>query len=94
MSPTVTYGAINTCRSAAFTASNSSADNWARSAVLNGFNFAWIKVIAVNIPSKEPIGLNACARFRRRVAVLSSPMVRMYGLELVSRKESPQVKMK
>ena len=42
-----------------------------------GFSFAWIKFMATYIPSKEPIGLNDCARLRRRVAVASVPMDKM-----------------
>ena len=40
------------------------------------------------------IGLKDCARFRRRVDVASSPIERIYGLQLVSRNESPHVRIK
>ena len=40
------------------------------------------------------MGLNDCAKFSRRVAVAGSPIARMYGFALVSRKLRPQVRMK
>ena len=36
-----------------------------------------------------PTGLNACARFRRRVAVRSGPSEMTYGFAEVSRIEQP-----
>ena len=46
------------------------------------------------MPNNDPIGLKDWARLSRRVAVSSVPIDRIYGLALVSRKESPQVKIK
>ena len=53
-----------------------------------------MKFIATNMPASEPMGLNDCARFRRRVAVSRSPMSKMHGLAVVSRNDKPQVRMK
>ena len=53
-----------------------------------------MKFIATNIPQSEPIGLKAWAKFSLRVAVSSVPIDIMYGLQLVSRKDRPQVRMK
>ncbi len=50
-----------------------------------------MKFMATYMPNNEPIGLNDCARFNRRVAVSSVPIERMLGLELVSRNERPHV---
>ena len=47
---------------------------------------------ATNIPKSEPIGLKACAQFKRWVAVRSSPIDRMNGLAVVSKKANPNVK--
>ena len=71
--------------------------SWARetrAAESIGFRRAWMKFIATNMPHREPMGLNDCAKFSRRVAVAGSPIARMYGFALVSRKLSPQVRMK
>ena len=81
-------------RSACFIASNSASGRFARAAESIGFSRAWMKFIATNIPHREPMGLNDWAKFSLRVAVAGSPIARMYGLALVSRKLSPQVRMK
>ena len=62
--------------------------------MLIGLSLAWMKFIATYMPSSDPIGLNDCARFRRRVADPCGPIVRIYGLQDVSRNDSPQVSMK
>ena len=43
-------------------------------------------------PEREPMGLKACARLRRRVEVSLLPNERMKGLAVVSRKASPKVR--
>jgi hypothetical protein len=50
--------------------------------------------MATYIPIKEPIGLNAWARFSRRVAVSGVPIDKMYGFALVSKKDKPQARIK
>lgn len=46
---------------------------------------------ATLIPHSEPSGLNACARFRRLVAVSFAPNDNISGLAVVSRKANPNV---
>ena len=53
-----------------------------------------MKFIATHMPQSEPMGLKLCARLSLRVAFSFSPIDRMNGLALVSRKLSPQVSMK
>ena len=48
-----------------------------------------ISVEASNTPMFVPTGLNACAKFRRRVAVLSGPSEMTYGFADVSSIEQP-----
>ena len=48
---------------------------------------------ATDIPSNDPIGLKACARFKRLVAVSFEPSERISGLAVVSRKARPNVRM-
>jgi hypothetical protein len=50
-----------------------------------------MNMLATIMPVK--IGLKACARFRRRVAVSRGPIDSMYGFALVSRKARPNVRM-
>ncbi len=88
------YGEIRIDKSDCFIASNSGSESTARSVVLIGSSLAWIKFMATNIPKSEPMGLNACAKLSLRVAFSSGPIVKMYGLALVSRKERPQVRTK
>ena len=73
---------------------NSASESNARSSVEAGFSLAWMKFMATYIPHSEPMGLKHCAMFRRRVAVSSEPIVRIYGLQDVSRNDRPQVRMK
>ena len=61
--------------------------------LLSDSKFDNIKFEATNIPNKEPIGLKACARLSLRVAVLTSPIDRINGLAVVSKKAKPKVKM-
>ena len=49
-------------------------DSKARSAVSNGCKRRWMNSMATYMPNKAPMGLNACARLSRRVAVSSGPM--------------------
>src|SRR5690554_3407939 len=88
------YGAMSTERSDCFKTSNSVSVRVARSAVLNGLSLACIKFMATYIPAREPIGLNDCARLSLRVEDSSGPIVRIYGLALVSRNDNPQVRIK
>ena len=46
-----------------------------------------MKNLLIRMPRMEPMGLNAWAIFSRRVAVLGSPMDRIYGLAVVSSTE-------
>ena len=92
--PMTTYGVMRMPRSDCFIASNSASDRVARAAESIGFRRAWMKFIATYMPHSEPMGLNDCAKFSRRVAVAGSPIARMYGFALVSRKLRPQVRMK
>ena len=48
---------------------------------------------ATAMPLNEPTGLNACAKFSRRVEVSLSPSERMKGLAVVSRNANPKVRM-
>ena len=64
-------------KSLSFITLNVSSSNEFLSAELIGCSLAWIKFMATNIPSKEPTGLKACARFKRRVEVFSSPIDKM-----------------
>ena len=75
--PMMTYGRLNTARSADLMASNWSSGKKARSSVLIGLSLAWMKCMATNMPASEPMGLKAWARLRRRVAVSLLPMERM-----------------
>jgi hypothetical protein len=45
------------------------------------------------MPEREPMGLKAWARLRRRVEVSFEPSERMNGLAVVSRKARPKVRM-
>ena len=75
--PMARYGPMSTLKSLSFTASNCASLSCARAAVSSGLILAWMKFIATSMPNSEPIGLNDCARFRRRVAVSSVPIDRM-----------------
>ena len=88
------YGAIRIERSVSRTASNSSLLSRLRSAVSMGKSRAWMKFIATYIPSKDPIGLNDWAKFKRRVADSSGPIDNIYGLALVSKNDNPHVSIK
>ena len=48
---------------------------------------------ATLMPQSEPMGLKACAIFRRRVLVSLAPNDRIKGLAVVSKKASPNVRM-
>ncbi len=52
-------------------------------------SFGRIRVAAISTPMLVPSGLNACAKFSRRVAVASGPREITYGLAEVSRMEQP-----
>ena len=92
--PTTQYGPVRTLRSACFIASKPASSRSALSAVLAGCSLACMKFIATYMPISEPIGLKHWAKFSLLVDVSSDPMLRMYGLQLVSRKDRPQVIMK
>ena len=53
------------------------------------FKCARMKYLARKIPVREPMGLKAWAKFRRRTLVSWDPMERTKGLQVVSKMERP-----
>ena len=51
-----------------------------------------MSVVAISTPRLDPIGLKACAKLRRRVALCSGPIDITKGLALVSRMDSPEAR--
>ena len=60
-----------------------------RCSAVAGFTLDRISRSASSTPRLEPMGLNACAKLRRRVALCSGPMDITKGLALVSRMDRP-----
>ena len=94
--PRITYGfliIIKSCkRMVAFAASSSVGKMISPAALrLSDSSDANTKLEATNIPSNDPIGLNACERFKRRVAVSLEPNDKINGLAVVSKNAKPNV---